>query len=97
MGASRDCVLAFKALLELVKQIAIAQTPANKAKLATYSKEVVVGELVHGAEKLKSMCCHGYCPRILYHYNDCTNYQIIRILNIRTAQDCDVHCRNNCT
>ncbi len=87
MGAGRDCVLAFKALLELVKQIAIAPTAANKAKLATYSKEVAnaVGELVHGAEKLKSTCCHGYCPRILYHYNDCTNYQIIRILNIRSS------------
>ncbi len=67
MAAGRDCVLAFKALLELVKQIAISPTPENRAKLSAYSKEVAqaVGELVHGAEKLKSTCCHSYCSRIV--------------------------------
>ena len=49
-------MLAFKSLLELVKQIAVKPTPDNKAKLPAYSKEVAaaVGEVVHAAEKMKS-------------------------------------------
>lgn len=56
LAAGRDCVSAFKSLLELVKQIAVSPTPENKAKLSAYSKNVAtaVGEVVHGAEKLKS-------------------------------------------
>ena len=58
LGAGRDCVEAFKSLLELVKQIAVKPTPENKAKLPAYSKEVAaaVGEVVHAAEKMKSEC-----------------------------------------
>ncbi len=56
MAAGRDCVTAFKSLLELVKQIAISPSPENKAKLSAYSKAVAVavGDVVHSAERLKS-------------------------------------------
>ena len=55
LGAGRDCVNAFKALLELVHQIALKPTPEKKQKLAVFSKEVAayVGEVVQAAEKMR--------------------------------------------
>ena len=55
LSAGRDCVNAFKELLELVHRIVLKPSPELKKKLAVFSKEVAsgVGDVVQAAEKMR--------------------------------------------
>ena len=57
MSAGRDCVTAFKSLLELIHQIVLKPSADKKARLTAFSKEVAtsVGQVVQAAEVLKGV------------------------------------------
>ena len=61
MSSGRECVVAFKSLLELVHQIVLKPSAQIKGKLPAFSKQVAtsVGEVVHAAEVLKGQSASG--------------------------------------